>query len=120
MIARLWHGVTAAGAADAYVGYLTETGIRDTVATPGNAGLLVLRRREEAHAHFLFTSFWESEEAIRRFAGADIERAVYYPRDREFLESFEPTVAHYEVVERTSARPPDRVEAYRRILRPLA
>jgi len=44
-----------------------------------------LRRVAGGHADFLFTSFWESPAAIGRFAGADIERAVYYPRDREFL-----------------------------------
>jgi heme-degrading monooxygenase HmoA len=128
MIARLWHGVTSAAASEAYARYLVETGIRDTRATPGNAGVLVLRRVGGGHAEFLFTSFWESPEAIRRFAGADLERAVYYPRDREFLEALEPAVTHYEVIEPPGAPPAivygsdaqpaaDLSEAYRRILR---
>ena len=45
----------------------------------------------------MFISFWESLEAIGAFAGADIDRAVYYPEDRTFLLELEPTVAHYEL-----------------------
>jgi heme-degrading monooxygenase HmoA len=127
MIARLWHGVTPAGASEAYARYLAETGVRETRGTPGNRGVLVLRRVARGRADFLFTSFWESPDAIRRFAGADLERAVYYPRDREFLETLEPSVAHYEVVEPPGAPPVvapgsgaasrDLSDAYRRILR---
>ena len=128
MIARLWHGVTPAGLAEEYTRYVAETGVRETRATPGNRGVLVLRRVAGGHADFLFTSFWESPEAIRRFAGANLERAVYYPRDREFLEALEPAVTHYEVVEPPGTpfvlgngtgarRTADLSDAYRRILR---
>jgi len=34
---------------------------------------------------------------IRGFAGKDIEKAVYYPADKEFLLDMVPTVDHYEV-----------------------
>ena len=45
-----------------------------------------------------FSSFlWESWEAIRAFAGDDLEKAVYYPEDQKFLLALEPTVTHYEV-----------------------
>lgn len=116
MIARLWHGVTPVSCADEYVQYLSETGVRGVHATPGNQGVLVLRRTDEAHADFLFTSFWESWDAIRRFAGDDVERARYYPRDQEFLVTLEPGVTHYEVVRPTT---PDLAAAYAHILRPL-
>jgi hypothetical protein len=45
-------------------------------------------------------SLWESVDAIRKFAGPDIERAVYYPEDKEFLLELEPNVTHYEVLVR--------------------
>lgn len=57
----------------------------------------MLERVEGDVAHFLFVSYWESKDAIRAFAGNDIERARYYPEDAEFLLEFEPQVAHYEV-----------------------
>src|SRR5881628_1193047 len=40
----------------------------------------------------------ESFDAIRRFAGPNPERSVYYPEDKEFLLEFEPTVTHYDVL----------------------
>ena len=97
MIARQWHGAVLAERADAYLRYLEETGIPDSKATPGNRGVFVLTRREGKVAHFVFISLWESLEAIRAFAGGDVERARYYPEDRDFLLELEPTVTHYEV-----------------------
>ena len=97
MIARLWHGVTVASKADAYLDYLNTTGVPDYRATAGNRGVYVLRRMEGDQAHFLLLSLWDSREAIQQFAGADMERARYYPKDQEFLMALEPTVMHYEV-----------------------
>lgn len=97
MIARFWRGVTAASKSDEYLDYLTRTGVEDCRSTEGNRGVYVLRRVSDGQAEFLFVSLWESLDAIRRFAGPDIERAVYYPEDREFLLELEPTVSHYEV-----------------------
>ena len=48
-------------------------------------------------AEFLVLSFWESMEAVRGFAGDDVEAAVSYPEDDRYLLEREPTVAHYEV-----------------------
>ena len=96
MIARIWHGVTASAKAEEYVEYLNETGVRDYRATEGNQGVYVLRRIEANRAHFLILTFWESLDAIKRFAGPDFEKARYYPEDDEYLLEREPTVAHYE------------------------
>ena len=100
VIARIWHGATPAGRAEDYAAYLEKTGVRDCRATPGNRGAEVLRRTVGDEAHFLFISFWDSMDAIRGFAGAEIERARYYPEDRDYLLDLEPTVAHWEVLER--------------------
>jgi heme-degrading monooxygenase HmoA len=97
MIARIWRGRVPAAKADAYVEYLRRTGITDYGEVPGNMGVRLLRRTEGDVTEFLALSFWESTEAIRAFAGDDIETAVYYPEDDDFLLEREPTVAHYEV-----------------------
>ena len=47
---------------------------------------------------FLLISLWESGEAIKAYAGPDIERARYFPYDRECLVEPESTVTHYEVL----------------------
>ena len=98
MIARTWHGVTQAAKADAYLEILNRTGVPEYRGTAGNLGVYVLRRIEGERAHFLLISLWEDRAAIERFAGSQIEKAVYYPEDREFLLEFEPTVTHYEVL----------------------
>jgi len=97
MIARLWHGVTPAARADAYLAFLRERALPDYNSVKGNLAAHVLRRTEGEQAHFVTLTFWTSTEAIRAFAGSEIDRAKYYPEDREFLLEFEPTVQHYEV-----------------------
>jgi heme-degrading monooxygenase HmoA len=99
MIARTWHGMVPASRGDEYAAYLAKTGIPDYRSTPGNLGVHVLRRTEGDRTHFLLVTFWDSWESIRAFAGDDVERAKYYPEDREFLIELEPNVVHYDVVE---------------------
>ncbi|HET9922479.1 MAG TPA: antibiotic biosynthesis monooxygenase [Ktedonobacteraceae bacterium] len=96
MIVRIWRGVTPAEKAEQYLEYLMETGLKDYRAVPGNRGVQVLRRTYEDKTEFLLLSLWESYEAICAFAGDDLERAVYYPEDKEFLLELEPKVTHYE------------------------
>lgn len=98
MLVRTWRGVTKAEDADAYLQYLHETGFSQYRATPGNLGVLGLRSISEGRAEFLLLTFWESEEAIRRFAGDDIGRAVFYPQDDRFLLEKEDRVRHFDVV----------------------
>lgn len=99
MIARVWHGRTPREAADKFHAYIRRTGEADFRATPGNRGGLVLRRTVGEVVEFWMISLWDGVEAIRSFAGPDIDRAHYpYPRDREFLLELEPTVSHYEVL----------------------
>lgn len=98
MIARIWRGATAARDAQDYVEYLHQTGFSEFRSVPGNRGAYGLRRITGDKAEFLVISLWESEEAIRRFAGDDIEQAVFYPEDDRFLIERENRVSHYEVV----------------------
>ena len=98
MIARIWHGVTPVARGDAYFDYLMESGIRAYQSIEGNRGVYVLRGDRGSRTDFLLISLWGSYDAIRKFAGPEYERAVYYPRDKEFLVEFEPSVVHYEVL----------------------
>ena len=64
---------------------------------PGHAGAWLLWRIEGELAEFVTVSFWESREAIEAFAGQDIDTAVFYPDDDQFLIERDLTVNHYEV-----------------------
>ncbi len=96
---RVWHGVTPEEKGDAYYAYILETGVKFYRSQKGNRGQFVLRRDREGKADFLLLSLWDSREAIRAFAGPDIDKAVYlFSRDAEFLLELEPDVRHYEVL----------------------
>lgn len=97
MIARVWRGHTRSEDAAAYGAFLEERGFGDYRSTPGNRGALLFRRVGEVTAEFVLVSFWEDLAAVRRFAGADPEKAVYYAEDEHFLLGKEPWVAHYEL-----------------------
>ena len=98
MIARIWQGATPEAKAEQYLDYMRQTGVKELRATEGNRGVYVLRRIDNGQAEFTFISLWESWEAIRRFAGDEVERAVYYPEDSDYLVSLTPQVTHYEVL----------------------
>jgi len=102
MIARLWRGSTPETRGEAFHEYMIRTGVRDCRGTPGNLGVLILKRADGALARFCFLSLWESFDAVRRFAGADPSEPVLHPEDRDFLVESDEKVLHYEV----SAYPP--------------
>ena len=95
VIARIWRGATRLNDAEAYVEYMERTWLSEYRATPGNAGAWILWREAGDEAEMIALSFWESEDAIRGFAGDDISRAVFYPEDDRFLVRREVTVEHY-------------------------
>jgi heme-degrading monooxygenase HmoA len=98
MIARIWRGVTRESDKDTYFEYLRQTGLKEYASIPGNRGVWVLRRVKNGKAEFTLISHWESWEAIKAFAGADHERAVYYPEDEKFLLEMLPEVEHHEIL----------------------
>jgi heme-degrading monooxygenase HmoA len=98
MIARIWRGVVRLDDADVYADYVRETGFAKYARTPGNRGAWMLRRDEGDRTEILTLSLWDSVDAIRAFAGDDIEAAVLYPEDERYLVG-ESTVTHYHVVD---------------------
>lgn len=97
MVVRTWRGWTRAEDADRYAEYVAETGLKEYRATPGNRGAWILRRTEGDRCEFVTVSVWDSLDDVRGFAGDDVERAVFYPEDDEFLVARELTVDHWEL-----------------------
>ena len=98
-ITRIWHGITKATDAEAYLAYLEKTGVDGYKKTPGNLGVQILRRIEGDRCHFWTVTQWDSYESIKGFAGPDYEKARYYEEDKNYLLSFEPQVIHCETFE---------------------
>jgi catechol 2,3-dioxygenase-like lactoylglutathione lyase family enzyme len=104
VIAHIWRGWTRSEDADAYVGYLQETGIPAYRATPGNRAAFILRRTDGDRAEFVTLTFWDSLESVKSFAGEEVDHAVFYPDDDRFLIDRETTVAHFDVFEPEGVR----------------
>jgi heme-degrading monooxygenase HmoA len=99
VIARTWRGWTRREDADAYLEYLRETGLKEYRQTPGNRGAWALQRDDGDRTEIITLSFWDSLDAVRAFAGDDVDRAVFYPEDDRFLVDRELTVVHYRLAE---------------------
>jgi hypothetical protein len=82
-IARIWRGRTPRAKSDAYAAYLYEHGIRPLE----EKALAVEQLREDRpeDSEFVTISYWESVEAMSRFAGPDPRRIHHLERDAEFL-----------------------------------
>ena len=97
MIARIWHGVVPVTKSEEYLRLMRTIALPDYQSVLGNCGAFVLREIQGEIAHFVMLSFWDSREAIAKFAGLDIDVAKYYEFDHEFLVALEPSVKHYEI-----------------------
>src|SRR5262245_48105355 len=98
MIVRMWHGRVPSSKASSYREFLNRKAIPDYQSVKGNRSVHILERKDGDVTHFITMTFWENMDVIRGFAGEEVDRAKYYPEDKDYLLEFEPHVVHYEVV----------------------
>lgn len=96
-VARIWRSRVQPGQIGTYRRYVASTGIPDYRSTEGNLGAWILSRSHEDHEDVLTLSFWESRDAIVRFAGEPIDRAQYYPEDDKYLLQKPAEVEHFDI-----------------------
>jgi heme-degrading monooxygenase HmoA len=106
MIARLWFGSTTLDKSDGYVSHVRQSVLPALRQIEGHRGGYVLRRHRNGDIEFAVLTLWESMDAVRKFAGEHLERAVVPAEARALLREFDATVRHYEVV--VAAEPSDR------------
>jgi len=82
-IARIWRGRTIRAKADEYARYLYEHGIKPLQEKA--LGVQLFREDGSSESEFVTISYWESVEAMSRFAGDDPRRIHHLARDPEFL-----------------------------------
>lgn len=97
MIARVWRGRARKENAGEYWKFLTQNAEEDCRKTVGNQGVSVYRRVTSDAAEFMFISFWESIDAVKNYAGEDIDQAHYFPEDLKYVIDPPSTVEHFEV-----------------------
>lgn len=96
-ILREWRAQIRRALKAEYVDYVRSTGLAAYLATPGNLGAVVATRDLDVERTEIVTlSWWTDLYAIEAFAGADIERARYYPEDDRYLLTRPNRVRHYE------------------------
>jgi heme-degrading monooxygenase HmoA len=98
MIARLWRGIAVREKAEDYVRHLQRSVLPELYQIDGFRGAYVLRRDLNNGVEFTVQTLWESMDAIRKFAGENVEAAVVAPAARSLFREFDSTATHYEIV----------------------
>jgi heme-degrading monooxygenase HmoA len=97
MIARYWRGWTRPRNVEAYEALLQGKVLPGLSAIDGYRGGYVLRREDGDEVEFVVVNFFDSLDAVRRFAGEDYCTPVFEPEARRLLSRIEPVAKHYEV-----------------------
>ena len=97
MIARVWTARTTAGA-PAYAEHLRARVIPDLKALDGYLGAKLWQRKSGDAVELAVVTYWTSLDAIRGFAGEEVERAVVSDEAAALLDDFDGMVRHYELV----------------------
>lgn len=109
MILRLWKARATAQGAAQYVQYVTTKVFPALWAIEGHRGAYLLGRVLDGWTELVVLTLWQSMEAVRRFAGANAEKAVVEAEARAILTSFDDSVIHFELLhasERSAADEP--------------
>jgi heme-degrading monooxygenase HmoA len=104
MIVRAWRGRAAATNANAYVEHFRNTVLPELDRIDGFRGASLLRKDHGMEVEYVVLSRWASMEAIRAFAGNDVEKAVVEPQAVAALIDFDREVEHYLVAEERSVQ----------------
>ena len=98
MIARLWHGVATRENAGKYEDLLRSEVLPGIHRVEGYKGAYLLRRDVPEGAEFVTLTVFDSMDAVRRFAGEDLEAAVVPEEARKLLARFDRRSVHYTIL----------------------
>jgi len=100
MIARLWSAKATPSQAPAYADHLKNYVLPAVRKVDGYSGAMLLERQADGAVEIIVITRWRSLDAIRGFAGADLEEAVVADEASALLTSFDRRVRHYELAVR--------------------
>jgi heme-degrading monooxygenase HmoA len=99
MIIREWRGRASLAQAETYPVHFRTKVVPELVNLPGFVGAHLSRRLLGDRIEFLVLTRWKSVDAIRDFAGSEIDKAVVEPDAVAALIDFDAKVRHYEVID---------------------
>jgi heme-degrading monooxygenase HmoA len=97
LIERVWRGWIAREKAQAYSDFLRDTFLPEAHSIPGYRGARVLRRDVGDEVEFMTITHFDSLDAIRAFAGEELDRAHIAPEARQLLSRWDDQVSHFEI-----------------------
>ncbi|GEM_PF-881250 len=98
VIARAWRAQAAADRAPAYAEHVRSHVLPALRRQPGYMRMLLLQRPASGMVEITVVTLWQSLDAIRGFAGPDVERAVVAEEAAALLAQYDSRAQHYEVV----------------------
>jgi heme-degrading monooxygenase HmoA len=98
MIIRLWTALTTEESQDSYYDHFRTHVLPALQRLDGYAGATLSSRRSAEGVEVLVITKWRSVEAVRAFAGPDVERAVVADEAARVLTSWDARVKHYDVI----------------------
>jgi heme-degrading monooxygenase HmoA len=99
MVARTWSARTTAARQRSYIDHFTRNVLPELRAIRGFVDATLLRQERDGDIAIVVITRWTSRDAIRGFAGNDIDRAVVEPEAAAALTSFDTTVQHWDVLD---------------------
>lgn len=99
MFSRTWHGIVPLKMRAAFEQYEYQTGVKDTLAIPGNRGAFLKIVEQGEYAHFFLCTKWDSMASMIAYAGQEPTIAVTYPEDEHYGLISDPIVIIQEVVD---------------------
>lgn len=100
MIERVWSARTTREGAVEYADYFRRIVVPELAAIDGYRGARLLERELEGAIEVVVVTRWDSLDAIRLFAGDELDRAVVHDDAARLFSDFDSKVRHYGVVAR--------------------
>ena len=97
MIVRVWEGKTRIEHSETYAKIIKERDIPDYRKRVGFIKLIFLKRSDNQFVYFKLSTFWTDLDAIKNFTGPNLDQAVSYKEDEQYLVDSPGNVRHYEV-----------------------
>jgi heme-degrading monooxygenase HmoA len=97
MIERHWKGIARTDQSDNYIKHLVTETFPKVSTIKGFVKASILKRPVDEGMEFLIVTTWESIEAVRQFAGEQVDVANVPTEARAMMVKFDEFARHYEV-----------------------
>lgn len=97
MISRHWTGLAKKEKANEYIEHLQNNTFKHIALIPGFIAAHILKRELDEGIEFLIVTEWSSLNAIKQFAGENLDSAVVPDAVKELLIRYDDKVKHYEI-----------------------